>query len=76
MKNILVMSAPSVEMLLKMIADYFYCKTYEVVIYEITGKEVKTRKDFYHGTVYKNGKKLDNYVVKRVKDRYRFEQIA
>jgi hypothetical protein len=72
------MSAPSVETLLKMIADYFCGKPNDFVIYEKVGVHAKTGKDFYEGMVYKKetGKKLDKYVVRRIKGRYRLELIA
>jgi hypothetical protein len=75
MKNKLVMSAPSKEKLLEMITNYFYCKPNTVEITEEICVSTKTRKEVYTGTVYKSGKKLDNYVVKRNNGRYRFERV-
>jgi len=77
MKNKLIMSAPSAEELLRMIAGYFCGNPNDYVIYERTGVCKGTGKDFYEGTVYKKetGKKLDKYIVKRQKGRYRFERI-
>jgi len=72
MKNKLIASAPSVEELLKMIAKYFCGVPNDYVIYEVVSKGV------YNGTVYKKatGEKLSSYVVKRKKDRYRFELVT
>jgi hypothetical protein len=69
------MSAPSRDKLREMIAAYFYCKPWEVEIYEEVSVSTKTKKEVYTGTVIKSGKILDKFVVKHVKDRYRFELV-
>ena len=70
--NRLIASAPSVEELLKMIAKYFCGKPWEYAIYEIITNKT------YEATVIKQatGKELSGYVVKRKKDRYRFERVT
>jgi len=78
MKNRLIASTSSIEDMLRMIAKYFCGEPKDFVIYEIIGKEVKTGKEFYHGTIIKKatGKELTSFVVKKKKDRYRFERVT